>query len=328
MIHFHYNWDDERFPNFKKRMMETYQLSSRACDNPQQLNQTFAHLEDYYASIIKLGYVSKSNFQNVLDAFLNLLMIQYLDFETSKKYNGTSYLGMISLNPNPGLFKGLNKEESKRLCIYHELGHLITGQNRDDLQFFQKHIFPSSEIEKKYGGMNYDISYHSFCEGFAAIDEVVAENVGEASLYYKKNMPRPKMVRYNNKAMYPKGEFSSNFHEYMELQELVYSFAKNLSFIDSKDKDMNSILFQLSKAMFSNDFYKRLWDEFYLHPEKLVDMAMQLICMGKIKQAKYACYEDNRDLSKLDVSKYYQLFYQIQSSYEDMGRKEREKNHS
>ena len=233
----------------------------------------------------------------------------------------------MAINPEPGQYHGLTLDESKRLSIYHELGHQITGQNRDDLLYFQKNIFSSSDIINEYDGLGYNLSFESFCEGFAALDEVVVENAAEAALCFHKNEPRSDLYTCRHKLLCPDRDFHSNFFEYMELQEMVYYFAKNLSFLHCNDKeDMNQVLNQLSKAMFSRDFCKKLWDEFYLYPEKLVPLTLQLICLGNVKRAKYACCENSEDISQLNVTKYYELFYQIQDSYGEKGRQEKQKN--
>ena len=117
-----------------------------------------------------------------------------------------------------------------------------------------------------------------------------------------------KLIR--NKLLYPTGTMRTNFVEYREFQELAYRFASCLSFLGcSPEEDMNSVLDKLSKAMFSKDFCTKLFQEFASDDDKAVDLSLMLICMGKIKEAKYSSFGlGTIDSDQLDMTKFFELF--------------------
>ena len=327
MYQFRYDhWDAKRFPGYAVHMSHLYDDSlsyylkkhkndEHKDDDLLKMKQIFGYMEYYYAALLKLGYVGKSNFQNVLTQLNGIRMIQLLDPSLRDRFNGLTYQQMMTMNPTPGKFPGLDDMESLQLALYHELGHIITESNKDDIEFLKKAIYREDEFKQKY----FADGFEDLGRGFELLDEVAVQNVGEEILFDREGKERPSYALYKNRVMYPEGTFTSNFLEYREFQELAYLFANCLDFIPKHEDDtMCDVLNRLSKAMFSRDFCKNMYYEIKNDSLKGEDLIIMLMCMGKIKDAKYACFGfGSKEDSVKDVSKYFKLFHQIASRYQD-----------
>ena len=327
MYQFRYDhWDEKRFPGYADSMNHLYDESLsyylqkhmndlNRNDDLLKMRQIFGYMEYYFAALLKLRYVGKNNFQNILSQLKSIRMVQLLDPSLRDKFNGLTYQQMMTMNPTPGKFPGLDDCESLQLALYHELGHIIIESNHDDIEFLKNTVYREDEFKQQF----FKDGFGDFSKGFEFLDEVVAQNVGEAILFDREGKERPSYCVYKNRVMNPEGTFTSNFLEYREFQELAYLFANCLDFIPKHENDtMCDVINRLSKAMFSRDFCKNIYSEFTKDSQKGEDLMLMLMCMGKIKDAKYACFGyGSRDDSLKDVSKYFQLFHEIASKYQD-----------
>ena len=318
------HWDEERFPGYRESMNAIYDRSTTFYlkydleeypNNNEfaKLMELFGYMEYYYAALLKMGFVDNNNFSNVLEQLKNIRLIRLMDPSLRKRFNGLTHHNIIMMNPTPGRFPNLDQEESLQLATFHELGHIITSSNTEDIEYLKQVILKEPEkIQKDYPeGIDY------WKKGFELLDEVSVHNAAEAVLYDKIEKERPEAQNYSNPSMYSEGNFKSNFSEYREFQELAYTFACCLDFIPHKENDsMCDVLNNLSKAMFSRIFCTDMFLELTRNPSKGDDLVKMLICMGKVKDAKYACFglESDTD-TEIDVTKYIQDFYSIAEKY-------------
>lgn len=316
------SWDNERFPGYQKSISDLYDRSlSFYHANPypdadkekdiQKINEMFGHFEYYFAGLLKLGFVDRKNFDNVLNQLKGVRLIKLLDPKLRPRLNGLTYNRIVTLNPEPGNYAGLNQSDSFKLTLFHELGHIITDSNKNDLDLLKKCI------SKVFGFDNEKEECDYFSKGLELLDEVCVENVGEAILFDRKKIERPEEQEFMNPILYPNGIMHSNFVEYREFQELAYRFAYCLSFLDCKaGEDMNSVLHKLSKAMFSKDFCSNLYNEFVKDPDKGEELCFMLMCMGRIKDAKYSSFGlGNTSRQKLDQSENFKMFFEASEKY-------------
>ncbi len=314
-------WDEERFPGFSKSMRDLYVNSlayyyrySMEEEHEEEdlltIDKLFGYIEYYLVSLIKLEYAKKNNFSNILDRLKDIRLIKLLDPELRDNVNGLTYNGIITMNPTPGEYNGLDKNESLQVAMYHELGHVITSANNKDLEYLQKCI-------KKLYPELVEGNEEFLEDGFKLLDEVVVENTAENIFYDRHNKKRDKIRTFRSPILYPEGTFDSNLLEYREFQELAYNFALCLDFIP-KDKDMNKVIDALTRVMFSRQYASRLYLELISDKEKGEDLVAMLMCMGKIKKAKYLSFGlGEKDENQLNASCYYELFDKISSDYKE-----------
>ena len=323
MYSFRYDsWDEKRFPGYRASMSNLYDRSLSYYQKNQwnkdtekedliRLNLFFGYMEYYLVGLLKLRYAGKSNYANILEQLKTIRLVKLLDEKLRKKLNGLTYKGVVTLNPTPGLYLGLDEDQTLQLTLFHELGHIITAANKEDLEIFKKIVYPKELIENDYGVDGYS----SFEKGFDLLDEVAVQNAGEDILYDKLRVKRPEIKMFKNDSIYPDGLFHTNFVTYREFQEVASKFARCLSFLHpSKEDDMNDILKKLSIAMFSRDFYDKLYKEIMETPERHLDLVVMLFCMGKIKEAKYSSFGmGTHSKEGLDSSIYFKMFDDLAS---------------
>lgn len=310
--------DENHFPNFSYRMNNLYRKSLSEIEKKEEivkLDELFDYIGNYLTGLLDLGFINAKNGYNILTQLKSIEMVKLLDSKYRGKINGLSYDSVIEINPDPGEYSGLDKSATYELAMYHELGHIITASNNSDLFVLQK------MLKKNYSNViGKDFDYLK--SGFELLDEVVVENIGENILFNRRRLNRPKEVLLRSKSLFPSGSFSSNFVEYREFQEVAYKFIRSLNM--TSDGDMNKILDEYSIDMFTPGFYRRLYSEFENDRHKGEDLVRMLICMGKIKEAKYSLFGlgsmFNKDVSlsyleMSDLSEIYSLHrhFKIQS---------------
>ena len=317
MYKFQYDfWDEERFPNYANSVRNTYVNSLGYYYNygfdkknwksdVNALDKMFAYSEYYFASLIKLRYAKKSNYNNILDRLKSIKLIKLLDPKLRSKFNGLTHNQVITMNPDPGCNDGFDKDSTLDIAMYHELGHIITSANNDDLDILKEILL--DEYPELLEGHEEDLS-----NGFNLLDEVVVENAAEAVFYDRKQKQRKEVGLYTNPVIYLNGIFKSNFLEYREFQELAYRFALCLDFVPNDDS-MNNVLDSLTRVMFSKNYVGLLAKEL-LDSNKGEDLIMMLICMGKIKEAKYSSFGYG-DMEKLDASSSYLMFDELSDRF-------------
>lgn len=316
MYTFRYDcFDDVRFPGFTDGMNRLYNRSISSLGNsPRQeqvftLKDIFGYIEYYLVGLLKEQYVTKKNFSYILNRFNELKLVELLDPVVHGKVNGLSYGNRIALNPEPGEYVGLNKNESLQLAAYHELGHCIASGNEENIQYL------TAYVQKLYPKTLQGKNYQYFSDGFTLLEETAVETAGEKILFSRKKEPRPETVCFRSKRLFPEGTFSSNLLEYREFQEVAYRFLSCLSLI--KGETMDDVLDEFVSLLFSSDYCQKMSFEFQEDPKKGKNLVRMLICMGKIKEAKYSLFgygSFKRD--EVDVSSSYQEIIQISNSYQ------------
>ena len=102
-------WDEKNFPGFKQALSDLYDRSInnyyKEKHDPRNqkrdlecLNKIFPLIEYYYVSLIKLGYVDKKNYFNVLNQLKGIECISILK---STSISGVTVGKKISINPIP-----------------------------------------------------------------------------------------------------------------------------------------------------------------------------------------------------------------------------------
>ena len=282
------SWDEERFPGLQEHMRQLYArslagvLSNEESPNKeldeQFINRLFQMIEKYFLSFLKLGYASKTTFPVSLEQLKKIRLISILDESLRNRLNGVTYKYIIAMNPTPGCYPEHDSDTSLELTFYHELGHILTSCNKEDMEYLYKCLDSgdhAKDIEK----------------GFDCLDEVVVQSIAEDVYYDQKGEARPEVKTMQNQIIYPKGEFHSNLAEYRELQEIACSFAKCLGFLQVSENDsMDEVIKKLAKAMLSQNFCYHFYQECVMDPEKMKDFETMLIAMGKIKDAKYGSF--------------------------------------
>ncbi len=307
MYRFHYDWNLKGYTGFAYRVESLYRKSLDNCPSNEEnkLTELFLFYENYFAGLLRLGYLNKNNSSNILNQLNSIKLIKLLDGKYRDKINGLSYRGVIEINPEPGCFYGLNQEETYELSMYHELGHIITASNNDNLYELTRYL------KKIYSDVVED-DFEYFAKGFELLDEVVVENVGENIFFNKRGLNRPDKNTLTSKSLYPDGYFTSNFVEYREFQEVAERFVSCLDL--AKDWRSDSLLDNYSKEMFKKGFYKKLFNEFIIDYNKGEDLIRMLICMGKIKEAKYSTFGLG-NMKDRDVSSSFNEIINISNNY-------------
>lgn len=318
------NWDVHRFPGYQISMNHLYDNSisyyathdfdsENSRKDMEKIDQLFQYQEYYFASLMRLGFAGKSNFDTILQQLKGILLIKLLEPKLRDRLNGLTYNRVITMNPYPGCYTELDQEESLEISMYHELGHIITSCNKDDIEFLVKCIYHPDVLQSSFPDVLFENGKDDVEKGFELLDEVAVQNVAEEVFHFRRGLNRPTPKKLVNRLLYPNSPFSSNFHEYREFQELAYQFALCLKFLNCKEgESMDAILNRFSKAMFSKDFCSKLFLEFQEDPSKGEDLVMMLICMGKIKNAKYSSFGlGTIDRDKLDMSPYFRLFHSL-----------------
>ena len=328
MYQFRYDfWDEKRFPGFSSSMRDLYVNSlayyyrytmeeAHEDEDLHAIDKLFAYVEYYLAALVKLGYAKKSNYDNILNRINGIKLIKLLNPELRDNLNGLTYNRIITMNPTPGKYDGLDTIESLQIAMFHELGHIITSSNNKDLEYLQQCL------KEKYPEL-IEGNEEYLTDGFKLLDEVAVENTAETIFYDRQDKKRDKVQTYRSPILYPEGTFDSNLLEYREFQELAYRFALCLDFIP-KDDDMNKVIDSLTRVMFSKEYVSKLYLELTRDKEKGEDLIAMLMCMGKIKKAKYQSFGlgDNEN-EQLNASCYYKLFDSISNNYIEEIKKEK-----
>lgn len=282
MYSFQYHfWDEKHFPGFRNWMNELYhntiQMYPGDRRNSKLLAQSYCQAVEYfYVSLIKLGYVKKSNFSSILKE------IKRLQFFDKLEGNVNAYAmfdgGKIQVSPK------LSTPLSKTMVLSHEMSHVINYRWIMDAQKFADSAYRIPSISKKLKALGLDSSDYIFC-GFRLIDEVIAEEVGESVFYrlVQKNRP-PKKERINTQIFGNKA-YSTNFMIYGEFQEIAEKFCRQLSFLNKKSG--NDVLKQLVIQSFSPDFFSKITTEALQCPEDIERIILMLACMGKLFRYTY-----------------------------------------
>ena len=288
-------WDEKNFPGFKQTLSDLYDRSinnyykeKHDLRNQKRdiecLNKIFPLIEYYYVSLIKLGYVDKKNYFNVLNQLKGIECISILK---STSISGVTVGKKISINPNPISLRDLNSEESFKLTVFHELGHTITECWNKDVELVTTKLFNNINIKNKLRkfGIN---SRNDLVNGFILLEDVLVQEVAEDVLYRSKDAARPGFYYYDSDT-FPGIKYRSNYSLYTIFQELGLKFFRSFKFIDCfGKKTISSALNKCAIKGFYSNFIKNLDEEMSSDMNKMSDFALMLGCLGKVKNANYA----------------------------------------
>lgn len=318
-----YIWNEKDFPgfsnflkdlhykskkNFLTNTVKNSKYNKKEIDQELKMIDTFMRdFEYHYASMLKMGFVTKSNYDNILKRFKELSLVVIMPKEKRNLY-GLTYRGQISINPDLGANHGFSEEAFKQLCISHELGHIINKAWLDDSRTFSKKLYddPRVRILLKNMGLD-DPKYIEF--GFSLLDEVVVQEVAERVAYRKDNKPRPSKEYRTDKRIFNHNPYLTNYALYGELQEFAINFGRSLTFLGVTNSDTDEdVLLKLARASFNNDFIKRVRREMLTNLESLDNFVIMLACMGKIKASTYQILGLDNSNKNLDVTSYKDSF--------------------
>lgn len=323
-------WYDKNFPGFTKALSKLYDRSIRnakaTCSSKEEyvrskfvIDRFMDLIEFYYVSILKLGYVTKSNYSNILERMKSINTVISMD---SEKLNGLTSNNDIYINPNPDLLYDYNIDEMFRMNSYHELGHIISMAWDDDLIKFSDFLYTYGGVSNRLKTIGLD-KRKNIIDGLLLLNEVSAQDAAEEVLSRDINKPRkPYLFDRTHTQLFPGLKYNSNLCLYAIFQEIAYDFMKCFKFSGMSDDlsfEENSKRF--NKCLFDRNFINNMFQELYMEPEKIEDYAVMLAGLGSVKNAVYSLFdmgtgEDNRVKSRLafDMVKNMEKLYKVNNS--------------
>lgn len=298
-------WDEQRFPGFERSLKNLYarslkyyydNLDSYKRDSMEMkrdisfFDKFCKALEYHYVSIMKMGIVTKTNFENVLKSFNNIEVIEL--FPNNKKDLYAVTVGnKIFVNPYVKPIRGYNLEESIQMILSHELGHIIANSWEKDISVFSKDILARSDVSKHFSTYIGNFS-KVLLDGIILLEDAVVQDCAENVVYRLKGVSRPAVTGAIKKSFPKDRVFMTNFSLYKEFQEIAVKYARCLDFVNCHPTDdYDTILKKLSKKVFSIDFIQKMYAEIIMNPEKINDFVLMLICMGKVKDDSYSNFD-------------------------------------
>ena len=308
-------WDEKNFPGFSKALSDLYDRSInnyyKEKHNPKNrirdlnaIDQVFPLIEYYYVSLIKLGFVDKKNYFNILGQLKSIECIELLNSETVR---GLTVGNKIHINPNQQPMDNLTSKDMFDLTLFHELGHIINLSWEKDYHSLCDRLFNNVEIRnrlKKFG-IN---SKNDLINGFILLEDVIVEETAEDVLYRSKESNRPSFYIHRSDD-FPGVEFRSNYAMYTIFQEIGMNFFLALKFTDClEEKTITGILKKSINKAFNKDFISKIEEEICTDINNMSDFALILGCLGKIKNANYAGFGLAVKDDKKNNSYYYNLY--------------------
>jgi len=295
-------WDERKFPGFQQAMQNLYTRSVqyylgnnlKVKVNPakqqadlKKIGDFCSALEYYYVSLIKLGIVTKQNYNNVLQMLSNIDVVKIFTKNDEDIYAITRG-NKISLNVKEVVIGSFSKDVSFQMIVSHELGHIIDNSWLDDAMAVSKNLFHDQKCRKALEQYNL-ADVNLIFNGFILIDEAVSQECAEQVTYRMIHEKRPPYVRMKKHNVLEETPFRTNFNLYEEFQEIVVRFARCLSFVGClPTDDFNEVLGKLAKKAFRREFIFQIWNEIQNDSDKKCDFVLMLACMGKIKDGSYA----------------------------------------
>lgn len=312
-------WDEKHFPGFQNALSDLYDRSiynylynekHDKKDRDRDLSaiyKVFPLIEYYYVSLIKLGYIDKKNYSNILNQLKSIECISVLK---PGALRGVTIGNKISINLEIKPYNELNGEDMFKLTVFHELGHIICNSWADDVHMLCDRIFRNNEIRAKLN--SYGIkSKNDLVNGFVLLEDVLVQEAGEDVLYRSKEMNRPGFMYYQS-SNFPGIKFRSNYTMYQIFQELGLKFFRCLKTCDCfQEKTVSSALKKSCLNGFRRNFINNLEDEMNTDIEKFGDFAVMIGCLGKIKNVSYSDFGLGVETDLRENSYYYDLFLQV-----------------
>ena len=315
-------WDEKHFPGFQKALSDLYDRSienylynekhdpKNKVRDLSSIYKVFPLIEYYYVSLLKLGYVDKKNYNNILNQLKSIECISVLN---PGNLRGVTVGTKISINPELKASGDLNGEDMFKLTVFHELGHVINFSWTDEMVKLCDRMFKNVEVQnklKKYG-IN---SKNDLVNGFILLEDVLVHEAAEDVLYRDKETARPSFLKYKN-SNFPNIIFRSNYSLYQIFQELGLNFFRCLKTCDCyQEKTVNSALKKSTLKGFNANFINNIENEMNTDIERYGDFALMLGCLGKIKNATYSEFGLGTSTDINTNSYYYNLFLQAVNS--------------
>ena len=175
------SWDTTRFPGYADSISHLYDTSIdfyKTHNYPEEdrakdllkLDEIFGYLEYFLAGAMKKRYIGRSNFHHALDQLKGIQLVKLLAPSLRSRLNGLTLDHIVTLNPEPGNYPGLDQTNSLQLSLYHELGHIITSANREDLEVIKQYIFRTIDFESDSAVCQ--AAFNDLGKGFDLLDEV------------------------------------------------------------------------------------------------------------------------------------------------------------
>ncbi len=287
-----YDWNNSQFLGFDKFLKHIYEESilfaktqKDSKGSKQKITEFVQNLEIYMYSLIKMGYVNKSNLENVLSKLLNIKLIKTLDSK-NKNLAGFTYNNIISLNPC--MVKSANLSSKSRTFLYssHEYTHMINNAWKIKISPITNEIWKNKWFRKESYKYNYN-SEKYFSYGLQFLDEVIAQDTAENITYNVFSQKRPDIHYEQNPQMFSQEPYLTNFDFYGDFQEIAVKFCHLLDFLNvNNSMSFNQVLEKLSKASMDKNFLNNVLS--FLNDDKEVFAFYIMICsMGLIKDAHY-----------------------------------------
>lgn len=311
-------WDEKNFPGFTKALSDLYDRSIEkyfsenhdSKDHRRDLEaiyNIFPLIEYYYVSLIKLGYVDKKNYFNILNQLKDIESVGVLK---PGPVRGLTVGKSIQVNPVQEPFNELSGDDLFKLTVFHELGHIINLSWEKEYHELSERLFNNREIRERLNkfGIN---SKNDLINGFILLEDVIVEEAAEDVLYRSKEEPRPPFMKYRSN-IFPGVEYRSNYCMYTNFQELGLKFFRSFNFIDCfREKTVSSALKKSSTKAFNREFMTRMTDEICTDINKMSDFALILGCLGKVKNANYSDFGLAVKDDKRNNTYYYNLYLSL-----------------
>lgn len=311
-------WDEKNFPGFTKALSDLYDRSINNYykekhdpkNRRRDLNaiyDVFPLIEYYYVSLIKLGFVDKKNYFNILN---QLKSIESVGLLKPGAVRGLTVGNKIQINPEQQPMEGLTSSEMFDLTVFHELGHIINLSWEKDYHNLCDRLFNNMEIRnrlKKFGIK----SKNDLVNGFILLEDVIVEEAAEDVLYRSKEEARPSFYIHRSK-VFPGVEYRSNYAMYTVFQELGLKFFRAFNSTGClEEKTVSSALKKSTTRAFNRDFINRIEEEICTDINNMSDFALMLGCLGKIKNANYSDFGLAVKDDKKNNSYYYNLYMSL-----------------
>lgn len=311
-------WDEKNFPGFSKALSDLYDRSInnyyKEKHDPKNLRRdlnaiydVFPLIEYYYVSLIKLGYVDKKNYFNILN---QLKSIESVGLLKPGAVRGLTVGNKIQINPEQQPMNDLTSSEMFDLTVFHELGHIINLSWEKDYHNLCDRLFNNMEIRnrlKKFGIK----SKNDLLNGFILLEDVIVEEAAEDVLYRSKESNRPSFYIHRSK-IFPGVEYRSNYAMYTVFQELGLKFFRAFNSTGSlEEKTVSSALKKSTTRAFNRDFISKIEEEICTDISNMSDFALMLGCLGKIKNANYSDFGLAVKDDKKNNTYYYNLYLSL-----------------
>ena len=315
-------WDDKNFPGFREALSDLYDRSIANYlydeNHPKKdhkrdldcITKIFPLLEYYYVSLIKLGFVDKKNYFNILN---NLKNIDYISILIPGNVRGVVVNNKVFINSSIKPFDDFSGDDMLKLTVFHELGHILNNGWSMDVEHLCSKLFNNKEVQNKL--RNYGIcSKNDLVNGFILLEDVIVEEAAEEVFYRSKETERPPFMYYKS-LNFPGVQYRSNYVYYKMFQELALKFFRCLKTCDCfQEKTVTSALKKCCIKAFGPNFIKNIDSEISSDNDSISDFALLLGCLGKIKNANYSDFGLGIKSDEDENSYYYNLFSQAVNS--------------